>query len=73
MLLMITDGKKWYYLAVKSLPAFPRGITSNHNRDFYCLKCFHSYHIDNKLKNMKQYVLNMIIVIQKCLTNTAIH
>ena len=27
-----------------------RGITSNHNRDFYCLNCFHSYTAENKLK-----------------------
>ena len=42
ILLMITDGKKWHYLAVKSLPALLRGITSNHEGDFYCLNCFHS-------------------------------
>ena len=29
-LLIITDGKKWHYLAVKSLSALLRGITSNH-------------------------------------------
>ena len=39
-LLIITDGKKWHYLAVKSLSALLRGITSNHNGDFYCLNCF---------------------------------
>ena len=43
ILLMITDGKKWHYLAVKSLSAMLRGITSNHHGDFYCLNCFHSY------------------------------
>ena len=59
ILVMITDGEKWHYLAlkslttfdgkkwcnlaVKSLPALLRGITSNHNGDFYCLNCFHSY------------------------------
>ena len=42
-LLIITDGKKWHYLAVKSLSALLRGITSNHNGDFYCLNCFLSY------------------------------
>ena len=30
ILLMITDGKKWHYLAVKSLSALFRGITSKH-------------------------------------------
>ena len=42
ILLMITDGKKWPYLAVKSFSALLRGITSNHNGDFYLLNCFHS-------------------------------
>ena len=31
---MIPDGKKWYYLAVKSLSALLRGITSNHVETF---------------------------------------
>ena len=30
ILLMITDGKKWHYLTVKSLSALIRGVTSNH-------------------------------------------
>ena len=47
---MITDGKKWHYLAVKSLSALLRGITSNHVGDFYCLNCFHSYSTKEKLK-----------------------
>ena len=47
---MITDDKKWHYLALKSLSALLRGITSNHNGDFYCLNCFHSYSTKNKLK-----------------------
>ena len=42
-LLMITDGtSNWHYLAVKSISGLLRGITSNHNGDFYCLNCFHS-------------------------------
>ena len=47
---MITDGKKWHYLTVKSLSALLRGITSNHKEDFYCLNCFHSYSTKEKLK-----------------------
>ena len=47
---MITDGTKWHYLAAKSLSALLRGITSNHNGDFYCLNCFHSYSTKEKLK-----------------------
>ena len=34
---MITDGKKWHHLAVKSLSALLRGITSNHNGDLFSL------------------------------------
>ena len=49
-LLMITDGKKWHYLAVKCLSALLRGIASNHDGDFHCLNCVHSYRAENKLK-----------------------
>ena len=62
ILLMITNGKKWQYLAVKSLSALLRGITSDHVGDFYCLICFHSYRTEKYLKNMKKYVMIMIIV-----------
>ena len=48
ILLMITDGKKWHYLAVKKLPALLRGTTSKHDGDFYCLNCFHSFRTENK-------------------------
>ena len=34
ILLMITDGKKWHYLAIKSLPALLKEITSNHKGTF---------------------------------------
>ena len=60
---MITDdGKRQHYLAVKSLSALLRGISSSNNGDFYCLNCFHSYRTLNKLKNMKEYVIIMITV-----------
>ena len=47
---MITDGKKWHYLAVKRVPKLLRGTTSNHNEDLYCLNCFHLYSTKSKLK-----------------------
>ena len=47
ILLIITDGKKRHYLAGKSLSALFRGITSKHVKNF---------------KNMKKYVMIMIIV-----------
>ena len=39
-----------HYLAVKSISGLLRGITSNHNRDFYCLNCFHAYTTEKKLR-----------------------
>ena len=54
ILLMITDGEKWYYLTVKNLPGLLRGITSTHKEDFYCLNCFHSYRTKNKLESHKK-------------------
>ena len=58
ILLMITDGEKWHYLAVKSLSAFFRGITDNNNGDFSCLNCFQSYTTENKLKKHKKVCEN---------------
>ena len=50
-LLMITDRTdNWHYLAVKGIPGLLRGITSNHNGDFYCLNCFLAYTTKNKLR-----------------------
>ena len=54
ILLMITDGEKSHYLAVKRLSALFRGITGNNHGDFYCLNCFHSYTTENKLKKHKK-------------------
>ena len=54
ILLMITDGEKWHYLAVKSLSVLFRGITGNNNGEFYCLNCFESYTTENKLKTHKK-------------------
>ena len=50
-LLMITDGTtNWHYVAIKNIHGLLRGVTSNHNDDFYCLNCFHSYRTIEKLK-----------------------
>ena len=54
ILLMITDGEKCYYLAVKSLSALFRGITGNNHGDFYYLNCFQSYTTENKVKKDKK-------------------
>ena len=58
ILLMITDGEKWHYLAVKRLSALLNGITSNHNGDFYCLNCFRAYTTKNKLAAHKKICEN---------------
>ena len=54
ILLMITDGEKWHYLTVKSLPTLLRGIASNNHGDFYCLNGLHSYRTKKNFKNMKK-------------------
>ena len=58
ILLMITDGKKWHYLAVTKLSALLKGITSKHKRYFYCLHCFHAYTTRNKLQRNKNVCEN---------------
>ena len=58
ILLMITDGEQWDYLAIKSLSALFRGITSKHEGDFYCLNCFQTYATENKLKKHKKVCEN---------------
>ena len=55
---MITDGKKWHYLAVTKLSALLRGVTGNNNGDFYCLNCFRAYTTENKLETHKNVCEN---------------
>ena len=45
--MVITDGKKWHYLAVKKLSALLKAVTSKHAGGFYC---FHCHTTKNKLK-----------------------
>ena len=58
ILLLISNGENWHYLAVKSLSRLLRGITSNHDGDYYCLNCFHSYRNENKLNAHKKVCEN---------------
>ena len=55
---MVTNGEKWHYLAVTSLSGLLRGITSNHNGDFYCLNCFYTYTTRNRLKEHEKVCEN---------------
>ena len=71
VLLMINDGEKWHYTALKSeqtedglirhtksLPRLFRGITSNHKGDYYCLNCLHSFRSYNILKKHEKVCKN---------------
>ena len=55
---MISNGKNWHYLGVKSLSRLLRRISSNHNIDYYCLNCFKSYKTGNKLNVHKKICEN---------------
>ena len=50
IILMITDGKKWDYVAVKKLFALFIGIKSKHKGDYYCFNFLHLYRTEHKLK-----------------------
>ena len=52
--LMIPNREKWHYFAVKKLSALLREITSNKDRDFYCLNCLHSFGKKNKIESHKK-------------------
>ena len=58
MLLVITDGKKWHYLAVTNSSKLFKIIASHHNGDFYCLNCFRTYTTENKLESHKRVFEN---------------
>ena len=46
-----SEGQRWHYLAIKTLSALLRGITSKHYDDFYCMNCLHSFRIKNKIES----------------------
>ena len=58
ILFMITDGKKWHYLAATNLSALLAKTSSNHDGDFYCLDYFNSYTTKNKLKKHEKICNN---------------
>ena len=55
---MITDRKKWHYLAVTNLSALLERKSSYLHGDFYCLSCFNSYTSNNKLKEHEEICNN---------------
>ena len=48
--LFITDGGKMALSCCKKWSPLLKGITSNHDGEFFCLNCFHSYTSRNKVK-----------------------
>ena len=54
ILLIISNGGKWHYLAVKKLSALLTGIASKNNGDFSCLNCIRSFRTKNKLESHKK-------------------
>ena len=58
IVLVIANGEKWLYLAVKKLSVLLRGITSKHYGDFFCLNCLHSFITKSKLESHKKIFEN---------------
>ena len=67
IILMISNGENWHYLVVKNLSRLLRGISSNHDGDYYCLNCFTLIGLKINLMYITKYVKITIIVILKCL------
>ena len=57
-LLMTTGDNNWHYLVITNLSALLAKKSSNHDGDFYCLNCFNSYTIKNKLKEHEEICNN---------------
>ena len=54
-LLMITDNQNnWHYLTIKNMKRLIRGVTSNHQGDFFCRNCMHSYPTESAPKKHEQ-------------------
>ena len=58
ILWVISNEKKWHYLAVKELLALWRGITSKHHGDFYCLTCLHSFPTEKNMNRITNICKN---------------
>ena len=54
-LLMIGDGGKQHYLAVKRFSPLLSKITSKHDGDFYFLDCLHLFRTENKLNTQRVF------------------
>ena len=50
---MISNKEGLHYFTVQKLSALLRGLTSKHDKDFYCLNCVFSCRTKKKLKSYK--------------------
>ena len=57
---MISNEEKegCHHLTVKDLSELLREIASKQHGHFYCLDCFHSFRIENKLKSHEKVCKN---------------
>ena len=53
-----SEGHRRHYLAVKTLAALLRGITSKNNGNFYRLNCLQSFKIKSKIEPQKELCKN---------------
>ena len=63
IILMIPNGERHHYIAVKKLLALLRRITTKHHGDFYCLYFLHSFRTENKLisrENKDFWIITML-------------
>ena len=58
LFLIILIEKSWGYLVMKKLSSLLSEITSQHDGDFRCLNCLHSFRTENKLKSHKNVCQN---------------
>ena len=57
---MISQEEVQDYITVKKLSALLRGITSEHDGNFYCLNCLHSFRTKDKLESHKKVYGNNV-------------
>ena len=58
ILLTISNGEGWHYLAVKKLSALLREISSKDDGGFHCLNCLHLFSTKNKIESHKKVCEN---------------
>ena len=66
ILLRITDGKCWHYIAMKSLSRLLQKITWNNDCNYYCMNCHYSFRTEESVCNDNDYChMNCLRKIEK--------